>query len=117
MAIPAAYADATALIGLARIDRLDLLNLLPVPVRVTRMVWVEVTADVEKPGAQQLLAARHAGLLTVVEEGEAADFPFLDSGEGAGLLAAAGAQGEDAGEGEQPSVGGRAHRWTSVSSA
>ncbi|MCL4370168.1 MAG: hypothetical protein M1380_04590 [Chloroflexi bacterium] len=39
------YVDATALIG--RINRLDLLTLLPCPIRVTTQVWEEVDEAVQ----------------------------------------------------------------------
>lgn len=87
----AVYADATALIGLARIDRLDLLLLLPQPVLVTAQVWVEVTGDPEKPGVRALPKARREGLLSVVEEGDPSAFPQLDDGESTVLSAAAAA--------------------------
>jgi uncharacterized protein len=86
------YADATALIGLSRIGRLDLLRLLPNPVGVTTHVWGEVTADAAKPGIPELLRAREDGLLSVVEEGDAGAFPQLDAGESTVLTAAAAAR-------------------------
>jgi len=86
---PRAYADATALIGLGRIHRLDLLTLLVVPVHVTTLVWTEVTEDPEKPGISAILQARSAGLLAVVEEGDPVAFPQLDPGECTVLTAAA----------------------------
>ena len=93
MAPPAAYADATALIALARIDRLDLLTLLPGPIRATARVWDEATGDHGKPGVAALLRARADGLLVVVEEGDPAAFPELDPGECTVLTAAAAAGG------------------------
>jgi predicted nucleic acid-binding protein len=86
------YADATALIGLSRIDRLDLLRLVPTPVGVTTRVWSEVTADPAKPGVPELVRARGEGLLVVVEEGDAEAFPQLDAGESTVLTAAAAAR-------------------------
>lgn len=83
------YADATALIGLARIDRLDLLTLLPLPIRVTTYVWSEAAGDPGKPGAERLRLARAAGVLAVVEEGDPVAFPRLDSDESTVLSAAA----------------------------
>lgn len=85
------YADATALIGLSRIDRLDLLRLLPIPVGVTTRVWREVTGNPVKPGVSELLKAYDEGLLAVVEEGDAEAFPQLDAGESTVLTAAAAA--------------------------
>jgi len=85
------YADATALIGLARIDRLDILSLLPLPIYVTERVWQEVASDAEKAGAAALLQAREAGLLAVVDEGDPDAFPQLDAGENTVLTAAAAA--------------------------
>jgi predicted nucleic acid-binding protein len=88
----AAYADATALIGLARIDHLDLLTLLPTPTRVTARVWEEVAGDSDKPGAAALERAREAGLLVVVAEGDPEAYPQLDPGESTVLTAAAAAR-------------------------
>ncbi len=83
------YADATALIGLARIDRLDRLDLLPTPIRVTAHVWGEVAGDAARPGVTALFAARDRGLLVVVEEGDPAAYPELDAGEATVVSAAA----------------------------
>jgi len=83
------YADATALIGLARIDRLDLLTVLPLPIRVTARVWSEAAGNPGKPGAERLRLARAAGILAVVDEGDSAAFPRLDPGESTVLSAAA----------------------------
>lgn len=85
------YADATALIGLARIDRLDILSLLPQPIYVTERVWREVASDHQKAGAATLLRAREAGLLAVVDEGDPDAFPQLDAGENTVLTAASAA--------------------------
>jgi hypothetical protein len=93
VAPPAAYADATALIALARIDRLDLLTLLPGPTRATVRVWDEATGDPSKPGVAALLRARADGVLVVVAEGDPAAFPDLDPGECTVLTAAAAARG------------------------
>lgn len=95
MAEPATsvYADATSLIGLARVDRLDLLDLLPTPVRVTAEVWREATGDAGKPGVAALQAARERELLQVVEEGDPSTHPELDAGEATVLSAAAAARG------------------------
>src|SRR4051794_5920676 len=82
---PPVYADATALIGIARIGRLDLLTLLPVPIRITEIVWQEVAADHTRPGAAALHEALDAGLLVVVDEG--------DAGEASVVSAAAATQG------------------------
>jgi uncharacterized protein len=83
------YADATALIGLARIGRLDLLTLLSVPTYVTAHVWQEVAAIPAKPGVAALEGARDAGRLVVVEEGDPNAFPQVDAGESTVLGAAA----------------------------
>lgn len=83
------YADATALIGLGRIGRLDLLTLLPVPILVTACVWDEVAMDSGKRGGTTLIEARTAGLLNVVEEADPNAFPQLDPGESTVLTAAA----------------------------
>ncbi len=88
-----AYVDATALIGLARINRLDLLMVLPNPVYVTTWVWDEVAGDDHKPGVEALLQAREVNLLVVVEEGNPGAFPDLDPGESTVLSAAAAVNG------------------------
>jgi len=85
------YADATSLIGLARLDRLDILSLLPQPIYVTERVWREVASDAQKAGAATLLQAREAGLLAVVDEGDPDAFPQLDAGENTVLSASAAA--------------------------
>lgn len=85
------YADATALIGLARIGRLDLLDVLARPVHVTERVWQEVASDAGKPGVSALVAARAQGRLLVVEEGDPTAYPELDGGESKVLTAAAAA--------------------------
>lgn len=87
------FGDASPLIGLARIGRLDLLRLLPIPVRVTTEVWREVTGDSSQPGVQAVLGAEQTGLLTVVEEGDPSEFPFLGAGEASTLSAALSAGG------------------------
>lgn len=84
----AVYADASPLIALARIDRLDILRGLPLPVRVTAAVWQEVAADPERPGAASLEHARVGGILAVVQEGDAALYAPLGRGESATLSAA-----------------------------
>lgn len=88
MTEPTVYTDATTLISLARIDRLDLLDVLPRPVRVTRHVWSEVAGDPTKPGVSALVSASELGLLAVVEEGDPNAFPDLDAGESSVLNAA-----------------------------
>lgn len=84
----AVYADSSPLIGLARIDRLDLLALLPGPIRVTHVVWQEVTGQSDQPGRSALLEAERAGLIVVVQEGDPGDYPMLDRGEASVLSAA-----------------------------
>lgn len=82
------YADATALIGLARVNRLDLLTLLPQPIYVTAHVWDEIARDPEKPGVDALWQARGDAILAVVAEGDPEAFPQLDPGESTVLTAA-----------------------------
>jgi predicted nucleic acid-binding protein len=89
----AVYVDATTLIGLARIDRLDLFRLLPKPIRVTRRVWGEVADNPRRAGVTALLKARDGGLVSVVDEGDPEAFPYLDPGESTVLSAAAAARG------------------------
>ncbi|HET7038165.1 MAG TPA: DUF3368 domain-containing protein [Thermomicrobiaceae bacterium] len=89
MAPPRVYADATTLIGLARLDRLDLLTLFPTPILVTTVVWREVAYDQSKPGVAALYRARAEQLLEVVAEGDPEAFPDLDRGESTVLSAAA----------------------------
>ncbi len=84
----AVYADASPLIALARIDRLDVLRGLPLPVRVTAAVWQEVAAHPDWPGAASLEDARAAGILAVVHEGDATLYSPLGRGESATLSAA-----------------------------
>jgi predicted nucleic acid-binding protein len=85
------YADATVLIALGRIDRLNLLALLPTPIYVTEWVWREVASNAEKPGVAALLRARAERLIAVVDEGDPSAFPELDPGESTVLTAAAAA--------------------------
>ncbi|HEX2171163.1 MAG TPA: DUF3368 domain-containing protein [Dehalococcoidia bacterium] len=85
------YADATALIGLGRIGRLDLLDLLPPPILVTAQIWEEAAGDPRRRGAAALIDARERGLLLVVDEGDPDAFPQLDPGESTVLSAAAAA--------------------------
>jgi predicted nucleic acid-binding protein len=86
-------ADASPLIGLARIDRLDLLQTLDAPIRVTQQVWQEVVASPERPGAQRLLLAEEAGAIVVVQEGDPDKYPMLDPGEASTISAARAAGG------------------------
>jgi predicted nucleic acid-binding protein len=87
------YANASPLIALARIGRLDLLTLLPTPVYVTATVWQEVAGGAGRPGADALREARRDGLLVVVPEGDPSDYPQLEAGEAATLSAALAARG------------------------
>lgn len=82
------YTDASPLIGLARIGRLDLLTVLPCPIRVTLDVWREVTGASRQRGASDLVYAEETGLLMRVDEGDPADYPMLDAGEASVLSAA-----------------------------
>lgn len=82
------YADASPLIALARIDRLDILHALSLPVYTTAAVWQEVVADPSRPGQSALDVARTTGLLTVVSEQNSSLWPPLGLGEATTLSAA-----------------------------
>lgn len=86
---PRVLADASPLIGLARIGRLDLLTAISTPIYVTRTVWREVAEDASRPGASILLEAEEQGSLCVIESGDDARYPELDAGENSTLSAAA----------------------------
>lgn len=86
----AIFVDASSLIGLARIGRLDLLGVLPLPIYVTSSVWAEVTGNPDKPGVEALRQAKADGALNVVSLGSSADYPFLGKGEAQTLSAARG---------------------------
>jgi predicted nucleic acid-binding protein len=86
---PNVYADATALIGLARIRRLDLLTLLRIPVYVPAPVWQEAVGDPAKAGVGGLLQAREAGLLAIDDEGDPTAYRQLGPGESSVRTAAA----------------------------
>jgi predicted nucleic acid-binding protein len=81
-------ADATVLIALGRIGRLDLLSMLELPVLVTQTVWEEVAADSTRPGVEAIAQAGANGLLQVSPLGEATAYPDLDAGESTTLSAA-----------------------------
>jgi predicted nucleic acid-binding protein len=82
-------ADATPLIALARIGRLDLLDVLPVPILVAVTVWNEVAGDLSRPGAVVLERARDDGILAVIDAGDAHAYLQLGPGENATITAAA----------------------------
>ncbi len=86
---PGVYVDASPLIALALIGRLDLLGTLAQPVWVTEAVWHEVAADHRWPGAQTIIDAEAAGTLTRVEAGNRTAYPQLGKGENSVLTAAA----------------------------
>lgn len=88
-AVPRIFIDATPLIALARIDRLDLLTLLPPPRGVTSTVWGEVMGH-GKPGEDALEAARDGGIITVLPLGDPLAYPALGGGEATTLSAARG---------------------------
>jgi len=52
MGVKRVYADATTLIGQARIGRLDLLSLLPTLILITDHVWAEVASEPGRPGGE-----------------------------------------------------------------
>ncbi|MDQ2741543.1 MAG: DUF3368 domain-containing protein [Chloroflexota bacterium] len=81
--------DASPLIGLARIERLDLLAMFPLPIYVTRAVWREVADDPGRPGASSLIQAKIQGVLSVIDAGDEEAYGELDAGENSTLSAAA----------------------------
>ena len=86
---PSVLADSSTLIGLARIGRLDLLSMFPVPIYVTRTVWREVAGDPNRPGVLALVQAEAEGVLRIIDAGDETAYPELDAGENATLSAAA----------------------------
>jgi uncharacterized protein len=86
------YANASPLIALACIGRLDLLTILPTPMCVTSSVWREVTRGTNQRGVLLLQRAEQNGLLIVMNEGSPADYPQLAEGEASTLSAALAAQ-------------------------
>jgi predicted nucleic acid-binding protein len=85
------FADASVLIGLSRIGRLDLILELPVDVLVVEAVWEEIAGperDRGLGGVAALREARESQQLSVLSDGQAARFPDLDTGEASTLAAA-----------------------------
>lgn len=85
--------DASGLIALARIGRLELLGHLLGTVHVTRSVLSEVT-EPDEPGADRIERLVEAGDIRVVEDDEAPE-PLLDLGLGPGEASLIAASGPD----------------------
>jgi predicted nucleic acid-binding protein len=86
---PGVYVDASPLIALALIGRLDLLQALAQPVWRTNAVWDEVAGDPSWPGAQAIIQAEAGGIVTRIEAGNRKAYPQLGQGESTVLSAAA----------------------------
>jgi len=81
--------DASPLIALALVDRLDLLRSLFGTVVITELVHAEVVADGSKPGAAAITAAIDAQWISVIaDEWPQPAFAALDEGEASTLRAA-----------------------------
>jgi uncharacterized protein len=83
------YVDASPLIALALLERLDLLQTLTRPVWVTEAVWEEVARDPDWPGAQAIIQAEAQGIIARVAAGDREAYPQLAAGENTVLTAAA----------------------------
>jgi predicted nucleic acid-binding protein len=87
-------ADAGPLIGLARIDRLSLLQSLYGSVVIPEQVWAELRGDSDRPEAHALAAALDAGAIRVQALIRSAEAELdrlrllLDAGEAAAILLA-----------------------------
>ena len=89
MAQSIVLSDASPLIALALIDRLDLLRSLFGQVSITEVVKAEVLADGSKPGEAAIAEAIKSNWIRVIpDEWPEPQFPALDEGE-AGTLRAA----------------------------
>lgn len=86
---PGVYVDASPLIALALIRRLDLLQILAQPVWVTSAVWDEVAGDPNWPGAAAIMQAEADEIITRIEAGDRKAYPHLGEGESTVLSAAA----------------------------
>ncbi len=81
--------DASPLIALALVDRLDLLHSLFGQVSITEVVKGEVLFDGTKPGEAAIAAAIKAGWIRVIgDQWPEPQFPALDEGEASTLRAA-----------------------------
>lgn len=89
MTQPGVYVDASPLIALALIARLDLLRTLEQPVWVTDAVWEEVAGEPGWPGAEAIIQAEAQGIITRIEAGDRKAYPQLGDGENTVLTAAA----------------------------
>lgn len=89
MAGTGVYVDASPLIALALIGRIDLLQVLAQPLYVTDAVWEEVARDASWPGADIIIQAEAEGMTTRVEAGSRDAYLQLNKGENTVLTAAA----------------------------
>lgn len=64
------YADSSPLIGLARINQLDLLKVLPTPILLTEYMWNELAGKGVRPGVDRILEAQRAGLVVMVQDSD-----------------------------------------------
>lgn len=86
---PGVYVDASPLIALALVRRLDLLQILAQPVWVTDAVWDEVAGDLGWPGAEAIIQAEADRIITRIDAGDRNAYPQLGQGESTTLSAAA----------------------------
>jgi predicted nucleic acid-binding protein len=89
MARPVVLSDASPLIALSLIDRLDLLHLLLGPITITNVVQAEVVAGGNRPGQAAIAAGIKAKWIKViVDEWPEPKLADLDEGEASTLRAA-----------------------------
>jgi len=89
MAQPVVLSDASPLIALALIDRLNLLHSLFGEVLITEVVKREVLVGGDKPGETAIAAAIEAGWIRVIaDQWLERQFPDLDEGEASTLRTA-----------------------------
>lgn len=84
---PGLVVDASPLIALAKIGRLDLLGVLQCTVYITDAVWNEVAGDMVWPGAREVAEAVRWGHIKRVHEGSPDAYAELGAGESATISA------------------------------